>query len=393
MDKLEGVDLFELDELFTEEQRLIRQTVRGFVDKEVMPLVRESFRAGVFPAQLVPRIAELGLLGGNLSGYGCAGLDAISYGLALQELERGDSAVRSFTSVQGGLAMYPIYEFGSEEQKERWLPQMARGEVIGAFALSEPDAGSDPGSMRTTARRDGEGYRLDGTKMWITNGTLAHVTIVWAKTDSSSPESIQAFLVERGTPGFSAHPIKGKFSMRASDTAELVLDGVWVPAANVLPKAHGMKGPLKTLTHARYSIAWAATGAAIACYEAARDHACSRVQFGQPIGSFQLTQAKLVDMLTEIVKAQMINLRLGQLKQAGRVTPLQVSFAKRNNVQSALEIARSARSVLGASGVLDDYPVIRHMLNLETLYTYEGTHEVHTLALGRGITGLNAFSH
>ena len=391
LDALQGTDLFRLDDLLTEEQLLVRRTVRAFVLEEVMPVVRAHFRHGTFPEALIPRMAELGLLGANLTGYGCAGMDPIAYGLALQELERGDSGIRSFVSVQGSLCMYPIHEFGSAEQKERFLPRMAKGEVVGCFGLTEPDFGSDPGGMRTRARRDGDGWVLDGTKMWITNGTQAHVAVIWAKTGEGQ-DSIRGFLVERGTPGLGARSIEGKFSMRASDTAELSLDGVRVPESNRLPGAEGLKAPLKCLSQARYGIAWGVTGAAIACFEAARDYAVSRVQFGKPIAAFQLTQEKLAQMLTEIVKAQLVSLRLGQLKQAGQASHVHVSFAKRNNVATALQIARVARSILGANGIVDDYPVIRHAMNLETVYTYEGTHEVHTLALGRAITGLDAFA-
>lgn len=389
-DQLPGTDLLQLDDLLTEDQLLVRRTVRAFVQAEVLPALRDAFRAGRFPAALIPRMGELGLLGGNLTGYGCAGMDPVSYGLAMQELERGDSGIRSFVSVQGALCMFPLHEFGSEEQRQRWLPAMARGECVSCFGLTEPDFGSDPGGMRTTARRDGDHWVLNGSKMWITNGTQAHLAVVWAKTGEGQ-DSIRGFLVERGTPGFEAREIQGKFSMRASDTAELSLQDVRVPDSNRLPGAAGLKAPLKCLSQARYGIAWGVTGAAIACFEAARDYALSRVQFGKPIAAFQLTQEKLAVMLTEIVKAQLVNLRLGQLKAAGKATHVQISFAKRNNVATALDIARSARSILGANGIVDDYPIIRHLVNLETVYTYEGTHEVHTLSLGRAITGLDAF--
>ena len=392
MDRLEGSDLFRLDDLLTEEQRLVRRTVRAFVADEVLPVIQAHFRHDSFPEELIPPLGELGLLGGSLSGYGCAGLDPISYGLAMQELEYGDTGVRSFASVQGALCMYPIHAFGSEEQKRRWLPAMARGEAVGCFALTEPDFGSDPGGMQTRARRDGDAWVLDGAKMWITNGTLADLAVVWAKTDGDAPESIRGFLVERGFEGFGSRPIEGKFSLRASDTAELLFRGVRVPEANVLPGAQGLKAPLKCLNKARYGIAWGVVGAAIACYEAARDYALSRSQFGRPIGSFQLTQEKLAEMLSEIVKAQLVNLRLGQLEGQGKATHVHVSFAKRNNARAALEIARTARSILGANGVVDAYPVVRHLINLETVLTYEGTHEIHTLSLGRAITGLDAFS-
>ncbi|HEY3444776.1 MAG TPA: acyl-CoA dehydrogenase family protein [Myxococcales bacterium] len=389
-DALQGTDLFQLDDLLTEEQLLVRRSVRAFVQDELMPVIQAHFRKGTFPASLIPRMGELGVLGANLTGYGCAGMDAIAYGLALQELERCDSGIRSFVSVQGALCMFPLHEFGTEEQKQRWLPKMATGELVGCFGLTEPDFGSDPGGMLTTAKKDGDAWVLNGSKMWITNGTQAHLAIVWAKTGPGQ-DSVRGFVVEKGTPGFEAREIEGKFSMRASDTAELSLQDVRVPESNRLPGAAGLKAPLKCLSQARYGIAWGATGAAIACFEAARDYALSRVQFGKPIAGFQLTQEKLAVMLTEIVKAQLVNLRLGQLKQAGKATHVQISFAKRNNVATALDIARSARSILGANGIVDEYPVIRHLVNLETVYTYEGTHEVHTLSLGRAITGLDAF--
>ncbi len=391
MDKLEGSDLYQIDDLLTDEQRMARNSVRAFVKEAFMPVVQKHFRDATFPTELTPQLAELGVFGANLKGYGCAGMDNISYGLILQELERGDSGLRSFASVQGSLCMYPIHAFGSEEQTEKWLPGMAKGQLIGCFGLTEPDFGSDPGGMRTMARSDGDHYVLNGTKMWITNGTLADVAIVWAKVDGGGQESIRGFLVEKGTPGFTAREIHGKFSLRASLTAELSLQDVRIPKKNMLPGSKGLKSPLMCLNQARYGIAWGATGAAISCFESARDYAISRIQFGKPIASFQLTQQKLVEMLNEIVKAQLVNLRLGQLKDAGKSTHVHVSFAKRNNVHTALEIARSARSILGGNGITDEYPIIRHMLNLETVYTYEGTHEVHTLVLGRAITGIDAF--
>ena len=391
MDKLESTDLYQIDDLLTEEQKAARRSVRSFVQEKFKPVIQKHFRAGTFPMDLVPKLAELGIFGANLKGYGCAGMDNVTYGLILQELERGDSGLRSFASVQGSLCMYPIFQFGSDEQKERFLPKMAKGELIGCFGLTEPDFGSDPGGMRTMAKRDGDAYVLNGTKLWITNGTEAHLAIVWAKTDGGGQESIRGYIVERGMPGFSAREVEGKFSLRASLTAELHLDNVRVPLKNVLPKGEGLKAPLMCLNQARYGIAWGATGAAIDCFEVARDYAINRVQFGKPIAQFQLTQQKLVEMLNEIVKAQLVNWRLGTLKDSGKSSHLHVSFAKRNNVATALDIARSARSILGANGIVDDYPVIRHMLNLETVYTYEGTHEVHTLVLGKAITGLDAF--
>ena len=387
-----GIDLFRLDDLLTEEQKLARRAVAEFVDRRFLPVVQKHFRAGTFPMDLVPEMAALGLFGANLHGYGCAGMDDVAYGLVMQELERGDSGLRSFASVQGALAMYPIYAYGSEEQKQRYLPKMAKGELIGCFGLTEPDHGSDPGGMKTMARRDGQGWVLNGTKLWITNGTIADLAIVWAKTDGGGPDSIRGFIVEKGTPGFGAREIEGKLSLRASLTAELALQDVRLPENAMLPAASGLKAPLGCLTQARYGIAWGATGAAIACFECARDYAIGRAQFGKPIAGFQLTQAKLAEVFSEIVKAQLVTLRLGQLKSAGESTFLQVSFAKRNNVRAALEAARTCREILGANGITDAYPVIRHMVNLETVYTYEGTHDIHTLILGEGLTGLAAFA-
>lgn len=391
MDRLDGTDLYRIDDLLSDEEKLVRRTARDFVEREYLPIVRRHFRAGTFPIEIGRRLAELGIFGASLKGYGCAGMNHVAYGLLLQELERADSGLRSFASVQSSLCMYPIWEHGSDEQKDRLLPRMARGEVLGCFGLTEPDFGSDPAGMRTMARKDGAGYVLNGTKLWITNGTAADVALIWAKVDGGGPESIRGFLVEKGTPGFKAREIEGKFSLRASLTSELSLADVRVPERNVLPKVQGLLGPLSCLNQARYGIAWGATGAAIACYEAARDYATTRVQFGKPLAGFQLTQMKLTDMLTEIVKAQLVNLRLGRLKDEGRASHVMVSLAKRNNVATALDIARSARSILGANGIVDEYPVIRHLLNLETVSTYEGTHEVHSLVLGRAITGLDAF--
>lgn len=386
-----GTDLFRLDDLLTEEQRLVRRSVRRLVDEEFLPIVQEHFRAGTFPSEIAPRLGELGLFGMNLQGYGCPGTDNVTYGLAMQELERGDSGLRSFCSVQGALAMYPIWAFGTEAQKERFLPEMAKGRLIGCFGLTEPDHGSDPGGMKTRARRDGSDWILNGTKLWITNGTTADVAVVWAKTGDDA-KSIQGFLVEKGMPGFEARPLQGKMSLRASDTAELALQDVRVPEENRLPGVSGLKGPLMCLNQARYGIAWGATGAHIACFEAARDYALSRIQFGKPIAAYQLTQLKLADMYTELTKAQLVNWRLGQLKDLDQTTFLHISFAKRNNVRAALEAARVAREILGANGITDEYPVIRHMTNLESVYTYEGTHDVHTLILGKELTGISAFS-
>ncbi|MBX7100797.1 MAG: acyl-CoA dehydrogenase family protein [Myxococcaceae bacterium] len=385
-------DLYRIDDLLSPDERQIRDTVASFVDREYLPHVGKHFRDGTFPTALVPKLAELGVFGAALKGYGCAGLSNVAYGLILQELERADSGLRSFASVQSSLCMYPIHAYGSEAQKERWLPGMAAGKLIGCFGLTEPDFGSDPGGMRTVARKDGDHYVLNGSKLWITNGSIADVAVVWAKVDGGAADSIQGFLVEKGMPGFTAKEIKGKFSLRASYTSELSFSDVRVPAANVLPKVKGLKGPLSCLNHARAGIAFAVMGAAVACFEGARDYALSRVQFGKPIAGFQLTQEKLADMLQEIVKGQLLGLRLLRLKdEHGKVSPEQVSLCKRNNVKVALDIARVARGIYGANGVTDEYPPVRHMLNLESVYTYEGTHEVHTLILGKAITGLDAF--
>jgi glutaryl-CoA dehydrogenase len=353
-----------------------------------LPVVEGCFSREEFPRHLVPRLGELGVFGANLQGYGCAGMNNVAYGLIMQELERGDSGLRSMASVQGGLAMYAIYAYGSEEQKQHWLPAMARGEAIGCFGLTEPDHGSDPGGMETRARAAGGDYVLSGVKRWITNGSIADVAIVWAKT--TPDDDIRGFLVERGTPGYSAHDLKGKFSLRASITSELVLEDVRLPASALLPGVVGLKGPFGCLNQARYGIVWGAIGAAMACYETALDYALHRVQFDRPIAGFQLVQQKLVDMITEITKAQLLAHRLGQLKDAGRARAQQVSLAKRNNVGQALHIARLARDILGANGIVNEYPVIRHMLNLETVNTYEGTYDMHTLIVGRDITGLDA---
>jgi len=385
-------DLYRIEDLLSSEERAARDVVASFIDREYLPVVGKHFRNGTFPMEVVPKLAELGVFGANLQGYGCAGLSNVTYGLILQELERGDSGLRSFASVQSSLVMYPIHAFGSDEQKERFLPAMAKGKLIGCFGLTEPDFGSNPGGMRTRARKDGDSYVLDGSKMWITNGSIADVALVWAKVDGGGPETIRGFLVEKGMPGYSAKEIHGKFSLRASYTSELALQEVRVPARNMLPSVQGLKGPLSCLNNARFGIAFAVTGAAIACFEGAREYALSRVQFDKPIAAYQLTQEKLADMLQEIVKAQLLSLRLGRLKDEGKVTPEMVSLAKRNNVKSALEIARSARSIYGANGITDEYPPVRHMLNLESVLTYEGTHEVHTLVLGKAITGIDAFA-
>ncbi|HVB26110.1 MAG TPA: acyl-CoA dehydrogenase family protein [Ktedonobacteraceae bacterium] len=383
-----ATDLYNVDHLLSEEERMVRDTVRQFVRDRVLPIIDEHFEVGTFPRELIPEIAELGLLGMHLDGYGCAGLSAVCYGLACQELEAGDSGLRSFVSVQGSLAMFPIFAFGSEEQKQHWLPRMARGEVIGCFGLTEPDSGSDPGSMRTNARRDGDSFILNGTKMWITNGGIADVAVVWARSE----DGIRGFIVERGTPGFTTSDVHHKLSLRASVTSELHFEDCRIPAANMLPNVRGLRGPLSCLDEARFGIAWGATGAARACYEVALDYAKTRVQFNKPIGSFQLVQQKLAIMATELVKGQLLALQLGRLKDEGLLHPVQVSVAKRNNVREALKTAREARSVLGANGITLEYPVSRHMNNLESVYTYEGTDDIHTLIIGQAITGLSAFA-
>ncbi len=383
-----ATDLYNVDHLLSEEERMVRDTVRQFVRDRVLPVIDGHFEAGTFPRELIPEIAELGLLGMHLDGYGCAGLSAVCYGLACQELEAGDSGLRSFVSVQGSLAMFPIFTFGSEEQKQHWLPRMARGEAIGCFGLTEPDSGSDPGSMRTNARRDGDSYILNGTKMWITNGGIADVAVVWGRAE----DGIRGFIVERGTPGFTTSDVHHKLSLRASVTSELHFEDCRIPAANMLPNVRGLRGPLSCLDEARFGIAWGATGAARACYEAALDYAKTRIQFNKPIGSFQLVQQKLAIMATELVKGQLLALHLGRLKDEELLHPVQVSVAKRNNVREALKTAREARSVLGANGITLEYPVSRHMNNLESVYTYEGTDDIHTLIIGQAITGLNAFA-
>lgn len=384
-------DLMAIEPLLTEEEQLIRDTVRRFVRERYLPRAAELFENEQFPMDLVPEMAAMGLLGGTIQGYGCAGMNSVAYGLALQELEYGDSGLRSFVSVQGSLCMWPIWKYGSEEQRERWLPKMTSAEVIGCFGLTEPDSGSDPGSMQTRAREDGDAYVLSGTKMWITNAPIAHMAIVWAKVNDGDASSIKGFIVERGMPGFETPIIKNKMSLRASPTGEIVLNEVRVPKSNVLPGVTGLKGPLGCLSQARFGIAWGALGAARACYDAALSYARERVQFGNPIASRQLIQEQIAEMASEIVKGQIMAFHYGRLKDAGKITPVQVSLCKRNNVGWALKIARTARSVLGANGILLDYPAIRHMLNLESVYTYEGTHEVHTLILGNALTGFNAF--
>jgi glutaryl-CoA dehydrogenase len=388
-----GVDFYNTDSLLQEEERAVRDTVRSWVDDNLLPIIGEAYVAGHFPKQLIPGMAELGLFGANLpEEYGCAGLNNVAYGLIMQELERGDSGVRSFASVQGALVMYPIFAFGSDEQKKKWLPQMASGKVIGCFGLTEPDYGSNPAGMITVAKETKDGWTLNGAEMWITNGSTAQVAIVWAKTGKiDDVESIRGFLVPTDTKGFSAKDQKGKLSLRASDTSELVLQDVHVPKDAILPKSGGLKSPLMCLTQARYGISWGAVGAAMACYDEAVSYAKNRVMFGKPIGGFQLQQLRLAEMLTEITKAQLLCLQLGRLKDLGTMTPQQVSLAKRNNVSMATDVAREARRLLGANGILAEYQAMRHLANLESVYTYEGTHDVHTLVLGQEITGISAF--
>jgi glutaryl-CoA dehydrogenase len=384
-------ELVSLDAILTDEERLVRDSVRRFLADRYLPHVGEWFETEHFPRELIPEIAALGVLGMNIEGWGCAGLGDVAYGLTLQELEYADSGLRSFVSVQGSLCMYPILRFGSPEQKDRWLPGMAKGERIGCFGLTEPDAGSDPSAMKTRARRDGSSWVLDGAKMWITNSPQAHLAVVWAKTEGDDPASIRAFVVERGTPGFETPTMRRKMSLRASETGEIVLSGCRVSEENRLPKADGLGAALSCLNQARFGIAFGAVGAARACYDAAVRYAKERVAFGRPIAGKQLIQKQIVDMAEAIARAQILVIHLGRLKEKGRLEPWQVSLAKRNNVAMALEVARSARSILGANGISVEYPVIRHMLNLESVYTYEGTHEVHTLILGRALTGEDAF--
>jgi len=387
MKKFRGVDLYDLDPLLSDEERMVRQTVREFVDAELLPVIRGAWEEGKLPKSLIPTIAEMGLLGATLQGYGCAGMNNVAYGLCMQELERGDSGVRSFASVQSALVMYPIHAFGSEAQKDKFLPRLQKAELIGCFGLTEPDFGSNPGGMKTRAVKKGDRWILNGNKMWITNSPLAHVAVVWAKVD----DQVHGFLVERGMKGFETPEIKGKLSLRASDTGEIVLRDCEVPEENRLPNVQGLKSALSCLNQARYGIAWGAVGAAMGCYEEALDYAKQRVQFTKPIAGYQLVQRKLVEMVTEITKAQLLCLQLGRLKDQGKSTFVQVSVAKRNNVHQALEIARAARDILGGNGILNEYASMRHMCNLESVYTYEGTHDIHTLIIGEHITGLAAY--
>lgn len=389
MQNYTGVDYFNMDELLSEDEIMVRDSVRDFVSAEVIPIIEEYNRESKFPHQLIPKMAELGLLGITLPAkYGCAGMNSVVYGLAMQELERGDSGIRSFVSVQSSLVMYPIHTFGSEEQKDYWLPKLATGEKIGCFGLTEPDFGSNPGGMITKAEKVDGGYVLNGAKMWITNGTIADVAVVWAKLDGR----VKGFLVEKGAKGFTAPEMKGKHSLRASVTSELIFDNVFVPESNLLPNSDGLKSPLMCLNQARYGIAWGVVGSMMACYDSSLNYAKSRIQFGKPIAGFQMTQEKLVFFLTEITKAQLLNLQLGRLKDSGKLRFQQVSMAKRNNCEIALTIARMSREIHGANGILDEYPVMRHAANLESVKTYEGTHEMHTLIIGEDITGLPAFN-
>jgi glutaryl-CoA dehydrogenase len=385
---VDPLDLLNISRLLTPEEQLVQATTRQFVEDRVLPGIADWYDEGVFPRELIKEMGELGLLGMHLDGYGCSGTNAVSYGLACLEMEAGDSGFRSFVSVQGSLAMFPIWAFGSEEQKEEWLPRMAAGDAIGCFGLTEADSGSDPSSMKTTARRDGSDWVLNGSKMWITNGGIADVAIVWARTD----DGVRGFVVPTDSPGFTANNIHKKSSLRASVTSELVFDDLRLPDGAVLPNVSGMRGPLSCLNEARFGILCGVVGAARACYEAALSYSTERVQFGTPIAGFQLTQRKLVEMAVTVNKAMLVALHLGRLKDDHLITPAQVSFGKMDNVRGALDVAREARSVLGANGITLEYPVIRHMNNLESVYTYEGTNEIHTLILGQALTGLSAFS-
>ncbi|HEX4030985.1 MAG TPA: acyl-CoA dehydrogenase family protein [Terracidiphilus sp.] len=396
--RFQGFDFLNLDSSLSEDELLVRRTARTFVDDRVIPIIEDCFRQDRFPRELVPLMGELGLFGATLQGYGCAGMSNVEYGLVMQELERGDSGLRSFVSVQSALVMYPIHTFGSDEQKNAWLPALATGEKLGCFGLTEPGFGSNPGGMTTRARRSGSGFVLNGEKMWITSGSIADVALIWAKLegddadDAGSGKSVRGFLVETDRPGFTARDVHGKWSLRASVTSGLSLQDVQVPEANMLPLAAGLKGPLMCLNQARYGISWGAIGAAMACYEAALDYAKMRKQFhGQPIASHQLVQDKLVWMATEMSKAQLLSLHVGRLKDAGNAGHQHISMAKRNNVWMALETARMARDLLGANGITEDYPVMRHMMNLESVKTYEGTHDIHTLILGQHLTGIAAY--
>jgi glutaryl-CoA dehydrogenase len=388
MNKFSGIDYFNIGELLTEEEKLVQESVRSFVDSDVIPIIEEHYQAGTFPNDLIPKLGELGVFGITLpEEYGCANLNNVAYGLAMQELERGDSGLRSFASVQSSLVMYPIFTFGTDEQKNKWLPKLVSGEKIGCFGLTEPDFGSNPGGMITTAKKVDGGYILNGAKMWITNGSIADIAVVWAKFDGT----VKGFLVEKNFKGFSAPEMKGKHSLRASITSELIFQDVFVPEENLLIESKGLKSPLMCLNQARFGIAWGVVGSMMAVYDSALNYANSRIQFSKPISGFQLTQQKLVNILTEITKAQLMNYRLAILKDEGKVKHTQISMAKRNNCEVALDAARIAREILGANGILSEYPVMRHSNNLESVKTYEGTHEMHTLIIGEDITGLSAF--
>ena len=388
MEKYAGFDFYGIDDLLTEEERMVRDLVRSWVDERVLPIIEHHCTEGTFPMELIPEIGEMGLLGANLEGYECAGMSNVAYGLICQELERGDSGIRSFVSVQGSLAMFPIWKFGTEEQKQKYLPGMALGKLIGCFGLTEPDFGSNPGGMLTKAVDDGDSYVLNGAKMWITNGTLADVAVVWAKLDGV----IRGFIVEKGDPGFTAPEMKGKHSLRASVTSELVFQDCRIPKDRILPGVKGLRGPFSCLNNARFGIAWGALGAAMACMHSSLEYAKSRLQFNGPIARHQLVQNKLAWMLREITKGQMLAWRAGRLKDDGTIFPEQISLAKMNNVDIALQIARVSRDIHGANGILDEYPIMRHMANLESVYTYEGTHDIHNLILGRYLTGIQAFT-
>lgn len=394
--KFQGVDFLQFDSLLSDDELLVRRNTRLFVDDKLIPIIEQCNRDGRFPRELVRPMGELGFYGATIEGYGCAGMNNVEYGLLMQELERGDSGLRSFVSVQSALVMYPISAFGTEQQKDYWLPKMAKGEKLGCFGLTEPDFGSNPSSMRTRARKDGDHYVLDGEKMWITSGSIADVAVIWAKLEEPdvAPENwrIRGFLVETDRPGFSTQDVHGKWSLRASVTSGLAMQGVRVPAENLLPKSDGLKSPLMCLSQARYGISWGAIGAAMACYDTALQYAKQRKQFrDQPIASHQLVQEKLTWMITEITKAQLLSLQLGRLKDQGKAAFQHVSMAKKNNVWMALECARMARDILGANGIVDDYPIMRHMMNLESVKTYEGTHDIHTLIIGQSVTGIGAY--
>jgi glutaryl-CoA dehydrogenase len=386
----EGLDVLGIASLLSDEEKLVQSEVRKFVESQITPIIASCFEEARFPRELIPSLAELGVLGANLpEEYGCAGMNNVAYGLVMQELEAGDSGIRSFASVQGALCMYPIFQFGSEDQKRKWLPEMAAGRVIGCFGLTEPNYGSNPSGMLTRARRTRDGWLLNGSKAWITNGSMANLAVVWAKSDED--DDIRGFIVERGARGFTTRETHHKLSLRASDTSELFFEDCLIPEENILPGSKGLKSPLMCLTQARYGIAWGAVGAAMSCFDVALKYSKQRIQFGRPLAGFQLTQKKLAEMATEISKAQLLSLHLGRMKDDGKVKPVHISMGKMNNVSIALQCARTARSILGANGITGEYPIMRHMCNLESVYTYEGTHEVHTMILGQHLTGESAF--